>query len=131
MAAERLSMRKLREILRLAALGQSRRAIGRSLNISHNTVGTYLDRALTAGVSWRTLATVGTRRVNRIETSAHQALRAAVAKERAQVRYDVLQCFPADGACSHATYSSVCLLVSSRSGRPVAAWTTWWASSAT
>ena len=58
MAAERLSMRKLREILRLAALGQSRRAIGRSLNISHNTVGTYLDRALTAGVSWPACASL-------------------------------------------------------------------------
>lgn len=52
MAAERLSMRKLREILRLSTLGLSRRAIGRSLNISHNTVGTYLDRAALAGVRW-------------------------------------------------------------------------------
>jgi transposase len=58
MAAERLSMRKLREVLRLAALGQSRRAIGRSLNLSHNTVGTYLDRATTAGVSWPACATL-------------------------------------------------------------------------
>jgi len=58
MAAERLSMRKLREVLRLAALGLSRRAIGRSLNLSHNTVGLYLDRATTAGVRWSDCASL-------------------------------------------------------------------------
>ena len=52
MAAQRLSMRKLREILHLSSLGLSRRAIGRSLNVSHNTAGTYLDRAALAGVGW-------------------------------------------------------------------------------
>lgn len=52
MAAERLSMRKLREVLRLDALGHSKRAIGRSLKISHNTAAFYLRRAAEAGVSW-------------------------------------------------------------------------------
>lgn len=52
MAAERLSMRKLREVLRLAALGHSKRAIGRSLQISHNTAALYLRRATEAGVTW-------------------------------------------------------------------------------
>lgn len=52
MAAERLSMRKLREVLRLHALGHSRRAIGRSVQISHNTAALYLRRAEQAGVSW-------------------------------------------------------------------------------
>lgn len=52
MAAERLSMRKLREVLRLDALGHSKRAIGRSLKISHNTAALYLRRAAEAGVSW-------------------------------------------------------------------------------
>jgi transposase len=52
MAAERLSMRKLREVLRLAALGHSKRAIGRSLQISHNTAALYLRRAAEAGVVW-------------------------------------------------------------------------------
>lgn len=52
MAAERLSMRKLREVLRLHALGHSKRAIGRSLKISHNTAALYLRRAAEAGVSW-------------------------------------------------------------------------------
>lgn len=52
MTAERLSMRKLREVLRLHALGHSKRAIGRSLKISHNTAALYLRRAAEAGVSW-------------------------------------------------------------------------------
>jgi transposase len=52
MAAERLSMRKLREVLRLAALGHSKRAIGRSLQISHNTAAFYLRRAEQMGVAW-------------------------------------------------------------------------------
>ena len=52
MAAERLSMRKLREVLRLHALGHSKRTIGRSLKISHNTAALYLRRATEAGLSW-------------------------------------------------------------------------------
>lgn len=52
MAAERLSMRKIREVLRLHASGLSHREIGRSLRISHNTVATYLRRAGEAGLSW-------------------------------------------------------------------------------
>jgi transposase len=52
MAAERLSMRKLREVLRLHALGHSRRAIGRSVQISHNTAALYLRRAAEAGIAW-------------------------------------------------------------------------------
>lgn len=50
MAAERLSMRKIKEVLRLAALGHSRRAIGRSVGISHGTVGFYLQAAESAGL---------------------------------------------------------------------------------
>jgi hypothetical protein len=45
-------MRKLREVLRLHALGQSKRAIGRSLKISHNTAALYLRRADEAGIRW-------------------------------------------------------------------------------
>lgn len=52
MAAERLSMRKIREVLRLHASGLSHREIGRSLRISHNTVATYLRPAGDAGLSW-------------------------------------------------------------------------------
>jgi len=51
MAAERLSVRKIREVLRLHALGLSRRDIGRSAGISHNTAGLYISRAEEAGLS--------------------------------------------------------------------------------
>ena len=52
MAAERLSMRKIKEVLRLKAAGQSNRAIARSLAISHSTVAEYLARARAAGLAW-------------------------------------------------------------------------------
>ena len=53
MAAERLSMRKLREILRLhLELGLSARAIARSCSLSPSTVGGYLSRAKVAKLSW-------------------------------------------------------------------------------
>jgi transposase len=45
-------MRKIREGLRLAAAGHSQREIGRSLNVSHNTIAEYLRRAAAAGLSW-------------------------------------------------------------------------------
>jgi len=51
-AGERLSMRKLREILRLhLELGLSARAIARSCSLSPITVGGYLSRANVAKLS--------------------------------------------------------------------------------
>jgi len=52
MAAERLSMRKIREALRLRALGQSPGSIARSLDIGESTVRRYLRRADEAGLAW-------------------------------------------------------------------------------
>ncbi len=53
MAQERLTMRKIREVLRLKwGCGLSNRAIARSCSISHSTVGEYLRRAEEAGLSW-------------------------------------------------------------------------------
>jgi transposase len=52
MAAERLSMRKIKEVLRLSALGQSPGQIARSLDIGENTVRRYLRRAEEAGLGW-------------------------------------------------------------------------------
>jgi transposase len=53
MSQERLSMRKIHEILRLKwECGLSNRAIGRSCSLSHGTVGEYLRRAKAAGLSW-------------------------------------------------------------------------------
>lgn len=52
MAAERLSMRKTKEVLRLKAAGQSNRVIARSLGIARSTVAEYLTRCRAAGVAW-------------------------------------------------------------------------------
>ena len=53
MAQERLTMRKIQEVLRLKwECGLSNRAIARSCSISHSTVGEYLRRAQEAGLSW-------------------------------------------------------------------------------
>ena len=53
MAQKRLSMRKIRDVLRLKhELGRSQREIGVILWISHSTVGSYVRRAREAGVTW-------------------------------------------------------------------------------
>ncbi len=53
MAAERLPMRKLREIIRLRLqAGQSGRAIARSCVLSPTTASEYLGRIAIAGLTW-------------------------------------------------------------------------------
>jgi transposase len=53
MSQERLTLRKIREILRLKEeAGLSNRAIARACKISNSTVGEYLRRAAAAHVSW-------------------------------------------------------------------------------
>jgi len=53
MPAERLSMRKVREVLRLSWGGKlGARAVARSCGIGRTTVREYLQRAAKAGVSW-------------------------------------------------------------------------------
>jgi hypothetical protein len=53
MPAEKLSMRKIREILRLHfEKGLPHRAIGRSVSVSPATVGDCLGRARVAGLAW-------------------------------------------------------------------------------
>jgi len=53
MAQERLSMRTIREVLRLKwECRLSNRAIARSCRLAHSTVGEYLERARAAGLSW-------------------------------------------------------------------------------
>ena len=53
MPGERLSMRKIREVLRLRfAQRLSQRAIGISLRLSTGAVNTYLNRARHAGLGW-------------------------------------------------------------------------------
>jgi len=53
MPRERLSMRKIHEVLRLKWKSKlSNRSIARSCGISHSTVSEYVRRAQTAGLSW-------------------------------------------------------------------------------
>ena len=53
MSMKRLSMRKIKEVLRLSCeLGLTSREIGRSLSISHPTVLDYLSRAKKLGLAW-------------------------------------------------------------------------------
>ena len=53
MPTERLSMRRIRDLLRLKyARGLSERAIALSLGLGKGTVGSYLARARQAGLSW-------------------------------------------------------------------------------
>ena len=53
MANRRLSMRKIKEVLRLKyEAGLSNRAIARSCNITHRTVKSYLVKAEAAGMRW-------------------------------------------------------------------------------
>src|SRR5205823_7603315 len=53
MPAQRLSMRQVREVLRLKwACGLSDRKIAQSLRVSRPTVAEYVRRAQAAGLSW-------------------------------------------------------------------------------
>lgn len=52
MPAERLSMRKIQEVLRLQAAGHSQQQIAHSCEIGRSTVGEYLQRARRAGLGW-------------------------------------------------------------------------------
>lgn len=53
MPQERLTMRKIREILRLKwECGLSNRVISRSCSVSHSTVSQYVKRAKAAGLAW-------------------------------------------------------------------------------
>ena len=53
MPAERLSMRKIQEILRLKfGCGLSNRDIAKSISVGRSTIGDYLLRAKTAGLTW-------------------------------------------------------------------------------
>ena len=53
MSRKRISMRKIKEVLRLRfEVGLTYDAIGQSCNIGHTTVGEYLRRAKDAGLTW-------------------------------------------------------------------------------
>ena len=53
MPAERVSMRKIRDVLRLThAMGMSRRLVGEATGIGKTAVGEYVRRAAVAGLTW-------------------------------------------------------------------------------
>jgi DNA-binding transcriptional regulator LsrR (DeoR family) len=53
MPTERLSMRHIREFLRLHhSVGTSQRAVARSLNLAQGTVSKYVNRKHRAGLVW-------------------------------------------------------------------------------
>ena len=52
MPRKRVSMRKIREVLRLKSLGLSERDIAKSCQISRSTINSYIGRAKVAGLSW-------------------------------------------------------------------------------
>src|SRR4029453_14901670 len=52
MPRERLSMRKIRDVLRLDALGRTYREIAQSVGIGRATVCDYVSRATAAGLGW-------------------------------------------------------------------------------
>jgi len=53
MPAERVSMRKIRDVLRLTqAMGMSRRLVSEATGISKTAVGEYVRRSTVAGLSW-------------------------------------------------------------------------------
>jgi transposase len=52
MPRERLSMRKIRDVLRPHARGLSKRRIADSLTIGRTAVGDYINRARRAGLEW-------------------------------------------------------------------------------
>jgi hypothetical protein len=58
--SERLSMRKIREVLRLKyESGRSHAEIAASVGIGETTVGDYLARARRAGVDWEAARALG------------------------------------------------------------------------
>jgi transposase len=59
MAKRILTMRKIKEILRLRwALGLSERQVGASLKVAHSTVGEYVKRSQRAGLDWAQVASM-------------------------------------------------------------------------
>src|SRR3954453_21205970 len=72
MPAERVSMRRIREVLRLKHEGgASDRQIARSLNLARSTVALTLERAAAVGLRWPAPATLSDRAVEAILCPGH------------------------------------------------------------
>lgn len=81
MPAERVSMRRIREVLRLKHEGgASDRQIARSLSLARSTVALTLERAAAAGLRWPLPATLSDRVLGGCCTQAPAANRASGVK---------------------------------------------------
>ena len=92
MAQERLTMRKIREVLRLKwECGVTNRAIARSCSISHSTVGEYLQRAEAAGLSWPLPADMDEDTLFRLlfPTPAHPGAKAIPSPDRSVIHAEL------------------------------------------
>ena len=72
MPAERVSMRRIREILRLKHGGASDRQIARSLSLARSTVAMTLERAAAAALHWPLSATLSDLGKSDVRTTASQ-----------------------------------------------------------
>src|SRR5262249_4500873 len=77
MPAERVSMRRIREILRLKHSGASDRQIARSLSLARSTVAVTLERAAAVAVHWPLPATLGDRVLEAMLYAGHGAQQGA------------------------------------------------------
>jgi hypothetical protein len=73
MPAERVSMRRVREILRLKHGGASDRQIARSLSLARSTVAVTLERVGAAGLRWPLPATLTDRVLEAMLYAGHGA----------------------------------------------------------
>ena len=80
MPAERVSMRRIREILRLKHGGASDRQIARSLSLARSTVAVTLERAAAANLGWPLPATLSDRVLEAMLYAATAASRARGAR---------------------------------------------------
>src|SRR5713226_6948511 len=86
MPAERVSMRRVREILRLKhECGATDRAIARSLSIARSTVALTLERVAAAGLRWPLPATLSDRVLEAMLYAGHGQPARRAAQERARL----------------------------------------------
>src|ERR1700675_3890861 len=84
MPAERLSMRKIRDVLRLThGLGMTRRLVGEAMGIGKTAVGEYVRRAAVAGLGWPIPGEIEDAELGRLHDPAETAGGAAKLRQSA------------------------------------------------
>jgi transposase len=82
--SERLTMRKIREALRLEECGRSQREIASSLSVAIGTVCGHLQRARAAGLTWETVQNMTD---SEVETSLYRYAQRNEGARRAPIDY--------------------------------------------